>query len=289
MIQVDVVCPMYRDIIEINRFFDKIKNQKNIAINSIVIPHTLCGDEKIDNQIEEIVKKHSNTIYFSVNKKDFSHSLTRQKAIEEYCTSDIVVLCSQDVILNDELAIYNLAKEINDEIVYCYGRQICSKKTIEKYTREKNYGDKNIVVSKEDIDRLQIMAFFASDAFSALNRNVFIKIGGYQGYNVMMNEDQLYSKFVLDNGYKKMYVADAKCEHSHKFTLKQLYNRYYQTGIFYKNIKIFDGYKVNDSGLKLALYVLKRALMQFNIPVLFRWLPDMTARYLGMKKGKKSK
>ena len=40
--------------------------------------------------------------------------------------------------------------------------------------------------------------------------------------------------------------------------------------------------------MKLALYVLKEALKHFDIPVLFRWLPDMSARYLGMKKGRKA-
>ncbi len=44
---------------------------------------------------------------------------------------------------------------------------------------------------------------------------------------------------------------------------------------------------MEGSGMKLAMYVLKQALKHFDIPVLFRWLPDMSARYLGIKKGKK--
>ena len=40
--------------------------------------------------------------------------------------------------------------------------------------------------------------------------------------------------------------------------------------------------------MKLALHVFKSALKDFNIPVLFRFLPDMTSRYLGMRKGKKA-
>jgi rhamnosyltransferase len=50
---------------------------------------------------------------------------------------------------------------------------------------------------------------------------------------------------------------------------------------------VFDEYKSTDSGLKLALYVLKEALKKFDIKVLLRWLPDMAARYIGMKAGKK--
>ena len=40
--------------------------------------------------------------------------------------------------------------------------------------------------------------------------------------------------------------------------------------------------------MKLALSVFAGALKHFNIPVLLRFLPDMTARYLGMKRGAKA-
>ena len=133
---------------------------------------------------------------------------------------------------------------------------------------------------------MQLKAFFASDAFAAYHRPTFIKLGGYDHINMMMNEDMYYSKKILDNGYKKAYVSTALVEHSHKLTFGQLYNRYYETGKWFHAHPEFDNYKTTDSGLKLATHVLKSALKDFNIPVLFRFLPDMISRYLGMKKGK---
>ena len=103
---------------------------------------------------------------------------------------------------------------------------------------------------------------------------------------MMMSEDMYNAKKIIDAGYKKGYVATAVVEHSHKMKLKQLYERYYETGKWFKEHPEFDGYKTTDTGMKLAFSVLGQALKHFNIPVLFRWLPDMTARYLGMKKGK---
>ena len=283
---IDVVCPIYQNLDQLERLYDALQKQVDVKIANYVFPLTLSNDEKVDGDIKRFFEDH-NIVSFDVAKEDFSHSLTREKAIKEYCKSDIVVLCSQDVIFFEEHALSNIANVINDEVVYAYGRQICTNKTIEKYIRQKNYPNESNVVSSEDIEKMQLMAFFASDAFSALNRNVFIKINGYQGYNVMMSEDMLYSKFVLDAGYKKAYVAEAQVEHSHKYTLRQLYNRYYETGKFHKEVSLFNQYKAEDSGFKLAMYVLGQALKHFNIPVLFRWLPDMTARYLGMRKGKK--
>ena len=39
----------------------------------------------------------------------------------------------------------------------------------------------------------------------------------------------------------------------------------------------------------MAKYVLKRALQEKNIKVIFRFIPDMAARYIGMKVGKRWK
>jgi rhamnosyltransferase len=196
-------------------------------------------------------------------------------------------MLSQDIKLADDMVFYNLVKDIHTgETAYNYAKQICTNNSIEKYIRERNYPDTSYIVSKDDIEKMQIMAFFASDACSAYDRDTFIHLGGYGGYNVMMNEDQLYSKILLDAGYKKKYCADAIVEHSHKYTLKQVYKRYYEVGLFYSEVGLFDTYKSANTGFKLALYVLCQAVKHLDIPAILRWLPDMAARYLGMKFGK---
>ena len=285
MLELDVVCPLYKHLEQIKSLVEHLRTQKNVEIKNMVFPLTLSGEDE-DQQIVDFLKEN-NIQYFTETTETFSHSLTREKAIKE-CKSKLVVLISQDVVLFDENALYNLASKIDDEYIYGFGRQICTNKSIEKYIRKKNYPEQSYTVSKKDIEKMQLMAFFTSDAFSCINRDKFIELDGYQGYNVMFAEDMLYSKFLLDAGYKKVYAADAVVEHSHKYTLKQLYKRYYETGKFHAEIKVFDQYKSTDSGMKLALYVLKEALKHFDIPVLFRWLPDMSARYLGMKKGRKA-
>lgn len=283
MITVDVVCPLYKADSYIDNLIDNFKKQEGVTLGNVVFALTEEGDTSIVRQ--KILE--AGFIFFIVQVQEFSHSLTRQKSIFEYCVNDVVIMISQDVNLCNSNAFYELAKNVNEEVVYVYGKQICKKKTIEYYVRKKNYGENTEIVSADDIERLQLKAFFSSDAFSAYHRPTFIKLNGYDDVHMMMNEDMYYSKKVLDSGYQKGYIATAVVEHSHKLKLKQLYNRYYQTGIWFKEHPEFDHYKTADTGLKLAFYVLGQALKGFNIPVLFRWLPDMTARYLGMKKGKK--
>lgn len=287
MYNVDIVCPVYKGFEYLESLYNSFYIQKDVNINKVVFAITDSKDEEFDKIVN--FSKEKGITYFVVPKEEFSHSLTREKAIIEYCESKIVVMISQDIKLTNDEVFYNLTKDIQSgETVYNYARQICTNKSIEKYIRKKNYPEESYYVTKEDIDRMQIMAFFSSDACSAYDRDVFISLGGYGGYNVMMNEDQLYSRIILLAGYKKKYCGDAVVDHSHKYKLKALYRRYYETGKFYKEIKVFDEYKSTESGVSLALYILKQALKHFDIPVLFRWLPDMAARYLGMKKGRKA-
>lgn len=287
-VDVDVLVPAYNGYEDLVHLVTKFKTQRYVNIKNIVVPITLTNNEN-----EEKLKKYceeNHIITFEVESWYFSHSMTRQRAIKKFCTSDIVILFSQDVRLINDMAFYNLVKDIaNGECVYAYGRQICPRKSIEKYIREKNYPMYSYFVSKEDVERMQIMAFFSSDAFSALNRKVFCEIDGYMGFDVMMGEDMIYSYNAIMHGYRKKYCGDAVVVHWHRYSFRQLYKRYYDTGKFYKEVKIFDGYHSSESGAALAMYVLKRCLKEFYIIGLIRWLPDMAMRYLGMKRGRSIK
>lgn len=287
MIEIDIVCPIYKESQSLEKLVKSFYEQKNIKINKIVFPLTISHTDE-DEVIRDIIRRYSITS-FELEKENFSHSLTREKAIKEYCISNIVVMISQDIKLTNDMVFYNLVKDIDSgETVYNFARQICTNKSIEKYIRQKNYPSESYVVQNDDVKKMGFMAFFASDACSAYNREIFVKVGGYAGYDIMMSEDALYSKIILEAGYKKKYCADAIVNHSHKYTLKQLYKRYYDTGVFQSHVTLFNDVKMEGAGMSLALYVLKQALKHFDIPVLFRWLPDMTSRYLGIKKGKKA-
>ncbi len=279
----DIVCPLYKAEKIVNNIIDSLEKQKDIRIGRLDFPVTRTPDcEKTVKVIEE--RGYS---YFLVDKQDFSHSLTRERAIKDYCENEVVVMMSQDIRFLSEYSVSKLCESVKGQVVYAYGRQTAKKSTVEYYIREANYGGTSRKVSEADIESLQLKAFFSSDAFSAYNRAVFLALNGYDGKNMMMNEDMYYSRKVLLSGYEKAYVADAVVEHYHNYTLKTLYNRYYETGKWFHDFPEFKNYKAMATGGKLAKSVFKAALKDFNLPVLFKFLPNMAARYLGMKKGEK--
>lgn len=277
---IDIICPLYNAEKYIEKLDCSIRKQKNVTINQIRYVLTKSTDNS-----EEILKK-INAKYKLIQPQDFSHSLTREKEAFE-STADILVFITQDIIIEDDMWMYYLVKDIKEEkCEAAYSNQICNNNTIEKYTRELNYPQKSKIVTRDDIEKLQLRTFFFSDAASAIKRETFVKLNGYDQRKLPISEDMYIAYKLIMNGYRIKYCADSKVIHSHNFTLKQIYDRYYLTGEFFKKNDYLNKYKVNNSGFGMAKYVLKRALQDKNWKALIQFLPNMGARFIGMKIGK---
>ena len=279
---IDVICPLYNAENYLNKLHNYLLKQKDVEINTINYIVTKGNDKT-----EELLK-HLECKYEIIEKNEFSHSLTREKKAKE-CKADILVFITQDIVIKSEYWLANLTKSIEkDECEAAYSRQICNNDTIERYTRERNYPEKSFIVSKKDIDEKGLQTFFFSDASSAIKRSAFVELNGYDGKKLPTNEDMYFAYKLIMNGYKIKYCADSVVEHSHELSFKQLYKRYYDTGIFFKQNDYLNKYKVNQAGSGMAVYILKRALQERNFKVLIQFIPNMTARFIGMKMGNKN-
>lgn len=278
---VDIICPLYNASEYIEFLHDSLLKQKNVNINRFRYILT----ESNDNTEEFLIKNKIN--YSKIKKEEFSHSLTREnQALDS--SADILVFITQDIVIEDELWMYKLIKDIDDKnIVATYSRQLTKYNNIEKYTREANYPDKDIIKSKDDIEKLGLKTFFFSDAASAINTKVYKQLNGYDNKNLPICEDMYIAYKIIMNGYKIKYCSNAIVYHSHKFTFKQIYDRYKLTGKFFKENNYLDQYGTTGSGINLAKYILKRIVKEFRIRLLFRYPFDMAARFFGMKAGKK--
>lgn len=276
---VDIICPLYNAEIYIQNLIDSIKMQKGVEINKIRFIVT----ESKDNTQNILEKNHFD--YTLVKPSEFSHSLTRETEAMK-SNADILVFITQDVVIERDDWLKNLIKPIEEgECEASFSRQTTKFNNIEKYTREKNYPSTSYINSKSDISQKGLNTVFFSDASSAIKTSIFKELGGYDGKRLPINEDMYIAYKIIMVGYRIKYCADSVVKHSHKFSLKQLYQRYYSTGQFMaENPEIYK-LGATRAGGGMAGYVFRRALCQFNIPVLFRFLPDMFARWLGMKNG----
>ena len=278
--KIDIICPLYNAEEYIEKLYDSLLRQKNIKINKInfVLTRSKDNTQKIldDNNIK----------YELIEPKDFSHSLTRENVAMK-SKSDILVFITQDIeIKNDNWLEKLVSPIINGEAEATYSRQLTKYDNIEKYTREYNYPNKSQIKTKADIEKIGLKAFFFSDAASAIRRDIFVKLNGYDNKDLPISEDMYIAYKIITNNYRIKYCSDSIVYHSHKFTLTQIYDRYKLTGKFFKYNSYLDQYGTTGSGSNLAKYILKRIVKEKRVVLLFRYPFDMAARLIGMKVGK---
>lgn len=276
---VEIICPLYNASDFVKKLDGALKRQKNVKITKISYILT----ESKDNTKEILDSISAN--YSIIKPEEFSHSLTREK-VAMRSQADIVVFITQDIEIESDNWLENLIKPIEKgEVVASYSRQISKYNNIEKYTREKNYPENSRIKSSDDLEDLGLNTFFFSDASSATRTDIFRKLNGYDAKDFPTNEDMYFAYKLITGGYKIKYCADSIVYHSHKFSMKQLYKRYYDTGVFFRQNKYLNNYGTNKSGTKLAKYILNRCIEEKNIKNLIEFLPNMAVRFLGMKIG----
>lgn len=279
---IEIICPLYNAKKYMDDLQKSLEMQKNVNIQKIKYIVTDTGDN-IENELSKL-----NCEFEVIKKDEFSHSLTREKAAFS-SKADLLVFISQDIKIVNDNWLFELTKPIeNNEVDATYSKQICIDKTsIEYYTRQKNYPKESKIKTKEDIEKIGMNAFFFSDAASCIKRDVFVKLNGYDNKNLPTNEDMYIAYKLLMNGYKIKYVAESEVIHSHKFTFNQTFNRYKSYGKFLKMEPEVNIKSVN-AGSSLAKFIIIQSIKDKNLAVIFKFFPDMLARYVGMKEGMKS-
>jgi rhamnosyltransferase len=165
-----------------------------------------------------------------IPRKDFNHGTTRNTAAME-ARGDILVFMTQDALPADANLLTALTGPLSmPDIAAAYGRQIQKDGAtpLEVFTRRFNYPDIPMTKGIEDIGQYGIKTFSFSDVCSAIKKDPFREAGMFS--SVRANEDMLIAARLIINGYKVSYVPDAQVIHSHHYSLRQQFKRYYNIG-----------------------------------------------------------
>lgn len=264
---ISIICPLYNAEAYIEDLYEKIQQQENVNIVEIKFILT----DSSDNTEKKLINNNIN--YKKIDKSSFSHSIIREREALE-AIGEIIVFITQDIKISNKLWLYNLVEGIeNGECEASFSRQIAyGNHTIEKYTREINYPKESRVVAKKDVERLGLMAFFFSDASSAILKKTFIDLNGYDGKNLSTNEDMYFAYKLIMNNYKIKYASDSEVIHSHELTFKETFCRYKDIGIFFRENDYLNQFGTNERGFDVLFYILRRIVEEkrvFLIPKIF--------------------
>jgi len=172
-----------------------------------------------------------------VNRADFDHGGTRNLAFQK-STADVCVFLTQDAIPTNSYAIENLVRALseNPSCALVYGRQApaVGAGVFARHARLFNYpeGDGVVLKSQEDVPRLGIKAAFCSNSFAAYRRSAMEQIGFFS-VNTLFAEDSIAAAKFLQLGWLIGYVPQAVVTHSHDYSLRQDFCRYFDVGAFH--------------------------------------------------------
>ena len=204
-------------------------------------------------------------------------------------TGDFVCFLTQDAVPVGREYFSHLLAPFEDPLVAMVsGRQLPKPdaRPFERLVRSYNYPSESFVRTKDDIERLGIKAFFASDVCSAYRRTTYSLVGGFER-PLNTNEDMLIASIFLRAGYKVAYAADAQVLHSHNYTLMQQYERNRQIGIFLEaHASDFNGVSEVGEGKRLVATVSRQLLAEGRVLELFAFGIDCAARLLGNRAGR---
>lgn len=237
----------------------------------------------------------------------FDHGGTRKLATQ-LVDADIYIYLTQDAYPADEFAFQKLIDHLNsDPQVGCaYGRQLpkADATPLSAHLRLFNYPGKSYVRDINNSKQYGIKTCFNSDSFAAYRKTALEAAGNFPDH-IMTAEDMYVAANMQLKGFKIGYAADACVYHSHNFSLKQEFHRYFSIGVFHrKEHWIIDNFKsATGEGMRFIKseikYLIKthqwhwipRALLStltkftaYKLGWYESWIPHVIKRHMGINK-----
>jgi rhamnosyltransferase len=169
----------------------------------------------------------------SVQRSEFNHGGTRQKAATLMADVDVLVYLTQDAILASPDSLANLVALFEDPSMGAtYGRQLPRKGAgvLEAHARHFNYPAKSVVRDLQYRKEAGFKAIFASNSFAAYRAHALRDVGGFPTDVVVSEETVVFARLLL-SGWKTAYAGDATVFHSHNYGVFESMQRYFDIGV----------------------------------------------------------
>ena len=168
-----------------------------------------------------------------IPKEQFRHGATRQIAADSLPWAELLIFLTQDALPCGQTPIHALLRAFDDpQVGAAYGRQLPREVAgpIERHARLFNYPAASDVRSLDSRMQLGIKAAFFSNSFAAYRRCAFDEVGGFPKDTIVSEEVTVAARMLMA-GWKLGYRAEATVIHSHAFTVRQEFARYFDIGV----------------------------------------------------------
>ena len=165
-----------------------------------------------------------------ISPEEFSHGGARTLGAS-VAHGDVLAFTTQDAYANDEHWLAHLvAPLVSERVAGAYGRQLphANANPSERYFLDFLYGAEPRTQRLPDPSRLSFHSTLFSNVNSASPRAVLDRYP--LADDVLMSEDQEWSRRVLLDGLEIVYEPRAAVRHSHAYTVKTAFRRFFDSG-----------------------------------------------------------
>jgi rhamnosyltransferase len=201
---------------------------------------------------------------------NFSHGAARNLGAR-MATGEFVVFLSQDALPVGADWLENLLVPfLNGHVAAAYSRQVPYDEAnpMEKFFLETHFPPGGKAVRRRGSEGpVTFSDVFFSNVSSAVRRSVLLDFPFDE--ELIMSEDQKLSRDLIEGGYELVYQPTSVVSHSHSYTLRCVFQRYFDS--VYSLTVIFREHGLGDSAsIGLAYLIREFAHMVVKHP---RWLP----------------
>ena len=277
----------------------EILTRQQLRLFEVIVVDSSSTDETL-----AIAKSHG-VQTFVIPKQDFDHGGTRTQ-LGKMAKGDVLVYLTQDALPLNEGAVPALVSRLleDERIGAAFGRQIPHRDAtpFAQHLRAFNYPAVSHTRAIEECDQYGMKTFFCSNSFAAYKRKALENVGWFKA-GLLMGEDMHACAKMLVNGFHIAYGADAVVYHSHNYSMRQEFRRYFDLGAFFsKEPWILERFgSASSEGLRfvrsefsflirngfphyvpMSLFRLAAKGLGYRLGHLYRYLPPQFIRWASM-------
>ena len=221
---ISVLIPVKNGGPDLVRCLDGINRQRVDDDVEVVVIDSGSADGSADRAREAGARVHE------IPPEDFVHGATRNLAAR-LSRGDVLVFTTQDAVPDGDDWLAALVAALGEkDVAGVYGRQLPHDDATppERFFLNFMYGDERRTQRLESVEELTYEHTLFSNVNSAIPRDVWARHPFRD--DVVMSEDQEWSRRVLLEGKTIVYEPRAAVRHSHAYTLREAFRRFYASG-----------------------------------------------------------
>jgi rhamnosyltransferase len=188
----------------------------------------------------EVARAHGARVH-EIPASQFGHGRTRNLGAS-LAKGDVLVFTSQDAYAATEHWLARLVEPLaRAEVAGSYGRQLPHEDAAppERYFLDFLYGPESRTQRLEGAGEPTFEQTLFSNVSSAMRRETWAELPFAD--DLIMSEDQEWSRRALRAGYELVYVADAVVHHSHRYSVADAFRRFFDSGVSAERSYAADG------------------------------------------------